>query len=48
MRDDQLGPGNLFATGLVAGGAVMGVVIAMLSAFDLPRRPSPSLHATTS
>ncbi len=36
--DDELGPGNLFATGLVAGGAVAGVVIAMLSAFDGPAR----------
>jgi OPT family oligopeptide transporter len=34
--DAELGPGNLFATGLVAGGAVAGVVIAMLSAFDGP------------
>jgi OPT family oligopeptide transporter len=34
--DDELGPGNLFATGLVAGGAVAGVVIAILSAFDVP------------
>jgi putative OPT family oligopeptide transporter len=32
----ELGPGNLFATGLVAGGAVMGVVVAVLSAFDGP------------
>jgi OPT family oligopeptide transporter len=32
----ELGPGNLFATGLVAGGAVMGVVVAVLSAFDRP------------
>ena len=36
--DDELGPGNLFATGLVAGGAVAGVVIAMLSAFDGPAK----------
>jgi len=27
----ELGPGNLFATGLVAGGAVAGVVVAMLT-----------------
>jgi len=32
----ELGPGNLFATGLVAGGAVMGVLVAGLSAFDRP------------
>ena len=36
--DAELGPGNLFATGLVAGGAVAGVVVAMLSAFDRPAR----------
>ncbi len=30
--DSELGPGNLFATGLVAGGAVMGVIVAMVSA----------------
>jgi hypothetical protein len=27
----ELGPGNLFATGLVAGGAVAGVVVALLT-----------------
>ncbi len=30
-EDDELGKGNLFATGLVAGGAVAGVVIAFLA-----------------
>jgi OPT family oligopeptide transporter len=30
--DSELGPGNLFATGLVAGGAVAGVVVALVSA----------------
>jgi OPT family oligopeptide transporter len=34
--ESELGPGNLFATGLVAGGAVAGVIIAVLSAFDAP------------
>ncbi|HRB85977.1 MAG TPA: OPT/YSL family transporter, partial [Bacteroidia bacterium] len=29
--DDELGKGNLFATGLVAGGALAGVVVALLS-----------------
>lgn len=29
--DDELGKGNLYATGLVAGGALAGVVIALLS-----------------
>jgi OPT family oligopeptide transporter len=32
--DDELGKGNLFATGLVAGGALMGVLIAFLQAGD--------------
>jgi OPT family oligopeptide transporter len=32
--DDELGPGNLFATGLVAGGAVAGVLIALLTVND--------------
>lgn len=31
---DELGPGNLFATGLVAGGAIAGVVVAIFSAKD--------------
>src|SRR4030095_7316549 len=29
--DDELGKGNLFATGLVAGGAIAGVIIAFIS-----------------
>jgi OPT family oligopeptide transporter len=33
-EDEDLQKGNLFATGLVAGGAIAGVVIAFLSAFD--------------
>ncbi len=32
--DPELGPGNLYATGLVAGGAIAGVVVAIFSAFD--------------
>jgi hypothetical protein len=28
--DDELGRGNLFATGLVAGGALFGVIVALL------------------
>ncbi len=32
--EDDLGPGSLFATGLVAGGALFGVVAAMLSVSD--------------
>ena len=33
-RETELGPGNLFATGLVAGGAVAGVVIALVTVTD--------------
>jgi OPT family oligopeptide transporter len=36
VSDSELGPGNLYATGLVAGGAIAGVVVALLSAFDGP------------
>lgn len=32
--DDELGKGSLFATGLVAGGALAGVIIALLSVND--------------
>jgi OPT family oligopeptide transporter len=34
VTDSELGPGNLYATGLVAGGALAGVVVALLSAHD--------------
>ena len=30
-EEDELGSGNLFATGLVAGGALAGVLVAILS-----------------
>jgi len=33
-EEDDLGKGNLFATGLVAGGAVAGVLVAMFSVSD--------------
>ena len=33
-EEEELGKGNLFATGLVAGGAVAGVLIAILSGID--------------
>lgn len=33
-EEEELGKGNLFATGLVAGGAVAGVVIALLAGFN--------------
>jgi OPT family oligopeptide transporter len=32
--ESELGPGNLFATGLVAGGAVAGVAVALLTVTD--------------
>ncbi len=35
-EDDELGKGNLFATGLVAGGAVAGVIFAIMAGFDGP------------
>jgi OPT family oligopeptide transporter len=34
VTDSELGPGNLYATGLVAGGAIAGVLVAILSAND--------------
>lgn len=33
-HDDDLGPGSLFSTGLVAGGALAGVLVALLSVND--------------
>lgn len=36
--DDELGKGNLFATGLVAGGALLGVIIAFLQASENTNR----------
>lgn len=33
-EDDELGKGSLFATGLVAGGALAGVIVALLSVND--------------
>jgi OPT family oligopeptide transporter len=33
-EEEDLGKGNLFATGLVAGGAVAGVIVAILSAIE--------------
>lgn len=37
MEDDELGKGSLFATGLVAGGALAGVIVAFLLASDVVR-----------
>lgn len=33
VQDDELGKGSLFATGLIAGGALTGVIVAILSVF---------------
>ena len=33
-EEEELGKGNLFATGLVAGGAVAGVIFAIMAGFD--------------
>jgi OPT family oligopeptide transporter len=35
-EEEELGKGNLFATGLVAGGAVAGVIFAIMAGFDAP------------
>ena len=34
MVEDDLGRGSLFATGLIAGGALAGVIVALLSVND--------------
>ena len=43
-EDEDLGRGNLFATGLVAGGALMGVIYAFLMAFESTSGPVGSLN----
>ncbi|GEP90444.1 putative oligopeptide transporter, OPT family [Chitinophaga terrae (ex Kim and Jung 2007)] len=43
-EEEELGKGNLFATGLVAGGAVAGVVIAVLAGFDSTATVLNKLH----
>jgi OPT family oligopeptide transporter len=48
--ESELGPGNLFATGLVAGGAVAGVAVALLTVNDSWAKAVESLsveHALT-
>src|SRR5215218_3521569 len=39
-EEEDLGKGNLFATGLVAGGALMGVIVAVLTVFFEPAMAS--------
>jgi len=43
-EEDDLGKGNLFATGLVAGGALAGVMIAFLSAFEGSQKAMAKLN----
>jgi uncharacterized oligopeptide transporter (OPT) family protein len=43
-EDDELGQGNLFATGLVAGGALMGVIYAFMMAFKSTAIPVGKLN----
>jgi putative OPT family oligopeptide transporter len=45
-EDEELGPGNLFATGLVAGGAVAGVLYAILASRMEDTLGAISLHKT--
>jgi len=40
VEEDDLGKGNLFATGLVAGGALAGVIVAILTVFFEPAMKS--------
>lgn len=42
-EDAELGKGSLFATGLVAGGALMGVIYAFLKAFEMTAKPIDKL-----
>jgi putative OPT family oligopeptide transporter len=43
-EEDDLGRGNLFATGLIAGGAISGVVVAVLSVFYFEALQSISIE----
>lgn len=47
LENDELGKGSLFATGLVAGGALMGVVYAFLKAFEITAKPIDRLNMET-
>jgi uncharacterized oligopeptide transporter (OPT) family protein len=44
-EEEDLGKGNLFATGLVAGGALAGVIVAFLSAFESSNRGLQAVNA---
>ena len=43
-EEEDLGKGNLFATGLVAGGALFGVIVAFFSAFPYTNRGLQKLN----
>ena len=43
-EEEDLGKGNLFATGLVAGGALFGVIVAILTVFFEPAMTSINLE----
>ncbi|WP_069658134.1 OPT family oligopeptide transporter [Arcticibacter eurypsychrophilus] len=44
VEDDELGKGSLFSTGLVAGGALMGVIYAFFMAFETTSVPVGKLN----
>ncbi len=44
-EEEDLGKGNLFATGLVAGGALMGVIVAFLSAGNATSKALGNMNA---
>ena len=44
---DELGAGSLFSTGLVAGGTIAGVVVAMLSVNDAVLKKLEGLDLTS-
>ncbi len=47
IEEDELGNGNLFATGLVAGGALAGVLVAVLSVNETVANGIASISAET-
>src|SRR5690606_26770620 len=44
-EEEDLSKGNLFATGLVAGGALAGVIVAYLMAFDTTKSGLDAISA---
>ncbi len=47
-EDEELGKGSLFSTGLVAGGALMGVIYAFFMAFETTSTPVGKLNIESS